>query len=222
MIFQRWYRELGGLAAFLFILYAAVTWTNRSMEDDASSDVNASQMTKARLYSDLSWRYSNYTDASIHFKDLLVADPHNSHARFRLAMCYYYQFMRTYSQLYDDRPNRINDPTQIKSMKLKLDQLGNQAVELYERSTKSHRYRGDALYQLSIVSSLRKDREKTLSSLERFLKLNYSTRIGIAQVPEFSFLLDDPEFQRLIVVEQDVKRDKKTKHLRPRGRSKLN
>ena len=221
MIFQRWYRELGGLAAFLVILYAAVTWTNRSMEADGSADVNASQMTKARLYSDSAMRRANLEDASIHLKDLLVADPHNSHARFRLAECYNKQFTDTYSRLYKSRSDRDVDPMQVKAIRLRLRQLGDQAVELYERSTKSHRYRGESLYKLSVLSGLRDDREKTLSSLERFLALNYSTYSGIAQLPEFSFLLNDPEFQRLILVEQDVKRRKLRRHSRSRGGSRL-
>lgn len=215
MIFQRWYRELGGLAAFLLILYGAVAWTNRSIGDGESSDVNASQMTKARLYSDSAWRRGNFANATVHLNDLLVADPHNSHARFKLAECYYRQFTDVYFRLNDSRLDQIADPTRMESMESTLKELGDQAVELYRRCTKSHRYRGEALFHLAILSGMRKEREEALGALDRFLSLNYSTNNGIAQSAEFAFLLDDPEFQRLIVIEQRIKQPKNSRQRPP-------
>ena len=212
MIFKRWYREVGGLAAFLLIFYAAVVWTNGASEDEQSSDINASQMTKSRRYSDAAFREGEFADASLHLEDMLVADPHNSHARFLLAKCYHYQCLGIYHRLHDGREDNeiaVNDPERLESLESEYKSLCDQAVELYRRCTKSHRYRGDALLHLSVLSGLRKDRVETLASLKRFLSLNYSTNNGIAQFPELAFLLDDPEFQDLIVSEQKIKREKR-------------
>jgi len=213
MIFKRWYRELGGLAAFLLIFFATVVWTNGLSEDEESSDVNASQMTKARLYSEAALRRGDFSDASVHLKDLLKADPHNSHARFQLAECYHQQFLRVYFRLYDFEGNRIesSDPAQSKSLESKLAELADQATALYRRCTKSHRYRGDSLLHLGVLSGVREDRKETIAALERFLSLNYSTSKGIAQFSEFAFLLDDPDFQKLIVMEQKIKREKRAR-----------
>lgn len=213
MIFKRWYRELGGLAAFLLIFFATVAWTNGLAEDKESSDVNASQMTKARLYSESALRRGDFSDASVHLKDLLKADPHNSHARFQLAECYHQQFLRVYFRMHDFEGNRIesSDPAQSKALESKLAELADQQAVLYRRCTKSHRYREDSLRQLGVLAGLRKDEKETLAALERFLSLNYSTNKGIAQFPEFAFLLDDPDFQKLIVMEQKIKREKRTR-----------
>ncbi|MDA8563390.1 tetratricopeptide repeat protein [Mariniblastus sp.] len=211
MIFKRWYRDLGGLAAFLLIFYATVVWTSGLGEDEPSSDVNASQMTKARKYSDAAWRRRDYSDAMVHLQDQLDLDPHNSHARFRLARCYHQQLISVHAQMYGFRGNKISDPKQIKSLELKLKELGDQAAQLYQRCTRSHRYRGESLRSLSVLSGLRKDRAGALSALERFLDLNYSTNNGIAQLPELAFLLDDPEFQKLIVIEQKIISEKKSR-----------
>lgn len=211
MIFKRWYREVGGLAAFLLIFYAAVVWTSGASDDEQSSDINASQMTKSRRYSDAAFRKGDFDDASVHLRDLLEADPHNSHARFLLAKCYHHQCMGIYYRLHDhgDYEIAVSDPEQLESLESEYKSLCDQAVELYRRCTKSHRYRGDALLHLSVLSALRKEREESLASLKRFLSLNYSTNNGIAQIPELAFLLDDPEFQELIVVEQKIKREKR-------------
>lgn len=213
MVFKRWYRELGGLAVFLLIFYATVVWTNGLTDDEESSDVNAAQMSKSRLYSEAALRRGDFSDASVHLKDLLESDPHNSHARYQLAECYHQQFVRIYLRLHDRGGNRItiDDPSQLESLELELKELADQATELYRRCTRSHRYRGDALLHMSVLSGLRKDREEALAPLERFLSLNYSTSRGIAQFPELAFLLDDPEFQKLIVVEQKIKREKKSR-----------
>jgi hypothetical protein len=211
MIIKRWYRELGGLAAFLLIFFATVAWTSGFGEDEDSADVNVSQMTKARRYSDAAWRRRDYSDASVHLQDQLNADPYNSHARFRLARCYHEKFLNLHSQLYDNRRNELTTvgEKQFKSMESELEKLGDQAVQLYQRCTQSHRYRGDALLCLSVLSGLRKEREKALASLDRYLSLNYSTSNGIAQLPELAFLLDDPDFQKLIVIEQKIISEKK-------------
>ncbi len=206
MILQCWYRELGGLAAFLLILYGAVAWTHRSIEDEGSSDVNSSQMTKARIYSDLALGRGNFADATVHLNDLLAADPHNSHARFQLAECYFRQFADVYSRLSDSRRDWTKDPTQLESMRSMLKKFGDQAAELYRRCERSHRYRGESLFHLAILSGMREDREEVLDTLKRFFSLNHFTNNGIAQSDEFAFLLDDPEFQRLIVIEHRIKR----------------
>ena len=152
----------------------------------------------------------DFFDASIHLKDLLKVDPHNSHARFQLAECYRQQFTRTYFRLHDSEGNKIaiSDPLQLKALELELKELGDQTNELYRRCTRSHRYRGDALLQLSALSGMRRDRDETLAQVERFLSLNYSTSKGIAQFSDFAFLLEDPEFQKLIVTEQKIKSEK--------------
>ena len=206
MVLERWNRELGGLAAFLLILYGAVTWTHRTTEGSGSDDVNASQMTKARIYSDSALYRSDFENASLHLNDLLVADPHNSHARYRLAWCHYDQYMKLYARLRFSRRDSITDPARLNSMKVKLKEHGDEAIKLFQRCTRSHRYRGKSLFQLAILSALRRDREQTLDSLQRFLSLNYWTKLGIAQRREFGFLLDDSEFQRLVVEEQRIKK----------------
>lgn len=197
--------------AFLLIFFATVAWTSGFGEEEESADVNVSQMTKSRRYSDAAWRRRDYSDASVHLQDQLNADPHNSHARFRLARCYGQKFLSVHAQLYSNSGNELTTvgDKQLKSLESELDRLGDQAVQLYQRCTRSHRYRGDALLCLSVLSALRKDREKALDSLDRYLSLNYSTSTGIAQLPELAFLLDDPEFQKLIVIEQKIINEKK-------------
>lgn len=220
MILQRWYRELGGLAVFVLVLSAAVTWTNRSIEDDGSSDVNASQMTKARIYSDAAYRRSKFDDASPHLRDLLAVDPHNSHARFRLAECCYNRVIQSHARLQGLAGQPVTDSDDRKKLGAEMQQLGDEAIELYERSTQSHRYRGESLFKIAALSGFRKDREATLSALQRFLDLNYSTSNGIARTAEFDFLLEDSDFQRLILAELRIRRDKSG--ARPLGESREN
>ena len=113
--------------------------------------------------------------ASQAFREMLAADRFDSHSMLYLGICLHNQDMLDEAKTY------------------------------YTKAAEFNRYRIYSWYNLAVINSRQENLDEAISCLEQAVDAGLTTRGGIRRADAFQNLHDDPEFERLAMLEIETR-----------------
>ena len=187
-------KPLGILAGFcivmvgVFYFMKAMGWTKLGEEDRLVS--------ATRRVADDNFKNRRWKRAADGYRQMLLDDPYNPSAHFRLAYAMHRQFL-SYQQA---EPGSGNDNLSKKRESF------DQAVASYQDATEYPGFSHYAQYNLACLYALNGNRDKAIEYLTQFIHGDFLTTDGISKEKDFESLLADPDF---IVLAQREKRTRR-------------
>jgi tetratricopeptide (TPR) repeat protein len=199
---------LGVLCGCFYLLTLA--FSEADADDDATSVSSIAKIRKV-VNQDIGRR--DWESAFNRYDELIELDPYFGLAYKSRADCMNQLRLQCLNQVDRIRQSGIPDPERKQELTAQEQELADQAIVAYEATLDFARYRGESLEWLARLYSMKSRfegpdqkeyRRKSIEYLKSMVDQAFCTRRGIAVISDFEYIKDEPEFENLCKLEDEV------------------